>query len=365
VTQPRLVLVGGFLGAGKTTLLAKAAERLARAGKRVGLITNDQATSLVDTALLERRGASVAEVSGGCFCCRFDDLISALRLLMSGQPDAVIAEPVGSCTDLSATVLQPLKALYGELFRVAPFSVLADPIRLREAWGRGAECRFPDNVMYIFRKQLEEADLIVLNKADTLSPAEVGELKRLVAEHYPGKVVLALSALRGDGLDEWLRLVSEDRPAGQRIASVDYDVYAEGEAMLGWLNASAHLHAEGGADWRAFCLDFLARAQAETRARSAEIAHLKLLLSAGEGSIVANATGSGVPPFVQGAIAGSPEDAELLVNARVRLAPQELRETIEGCLRAAAGRGIAVSLGEVRSFAPARPRPTHRFASAV
>lgn len=63
--ESRFVMVGGFLGAGKTTLLAKATERLVARGKRVGLITNDQATNLVDTAILDETGSPVQEVSGG------------------------------------------------------------------------------------------------------------------------------------------------------------------------------------------------------------------------------------------------------------------------------------------------------------
>ena len=50
---PTLILVGGFLGAGKTTLLAEAARRLTSEGRRVGLITNDQAANLVETAMLD------------------------------------------------------------------------------------------------------------------------------------------------------------------------------------------------------------------------------------------------------------------------------------------------------------------------
>jgi len=106
--RTRLILVGGFLGAGKTTLLAQAAERLERQGKRVGLIANDQAPDLVDTATLTQGGLPVTEVSGGCFCCRFDELASASeRLMAEYEPDVILAEPVGSCTDVSATVLQP------------------------------------------------------------------------------------------------------------------------------------------------------------------------------------------------------------------------------------------------------------------
>src|SRR4051812_22665242 len=114
----RLILVGGFLGAGKTTLLAQAASKLAAQGKRVGLITNDQAADLVDTEMLRRKGFNVGEVAGGCFCCRFEDLVNASDTLIASQkPDVLIGEPVGSCTDLAATVVQPINVFKSETIR--------------------------------------------------------------------------------------------------------------------------------------------------------------------------------------------------------------------------------------------------------
>jgi len=83
----RLLLVGGFLGAGKTTLLLKAAQYLTNQGYRVGVITNDQAEDLVDTAMVRQYDIPVLEVAGGCFCCRFPDLLaSAERLQESVHP---------------------------------------------------------------------------------------------------------------------------------------------------------------------------------------------------------------------------------------------------------------------------------------
>ena len=212
----KVILVGGFLGAGKTTLLAQAAERLARQGKRVGLVANDQAADLVDTELLKDAGSRVEEVAGGCFCCRFPDMISAMeRLVREAKADVLIGEPVGSCTDLSATVMQPLKKLHGHQFDVAPFSVLVDGnqvrvlARLRKAAEQESQsARFPDNVLYIYEKQLEEADLIVLNKADLLSAAELADLKASLAERFPETPLLTMSAMTGDGVDAWLDFVS-------------------------------------------------------------------------------------------------------------------------------------------------------------
>src|SRR5262249_14207760 len=130
MARARYIMVGGFLGAGKTTGILRLAERLGGGGQRVGLITNDQSYGLVDTAMLGARGFPTAEITGGCFCCRFNSLVSAAdQLPEPARPDIFIAEPVGSCTDLKATVDYPLRRMYGGDYTVAPLSVLVDPIR--------------------------------------------------------------------------------------------------------------------------------------------------------------------------------------------------------------------------------------------
>src|SRR5438093_1054937 len=130
MSRASYIMIGGFLGAGKTTAILKLAQHLDRAGSKVGLITNDQSIGLVDTALLASQGFSVEEITGGCFCCKFNSLVEASeKLSRETQPDIFIAEPVGSCTDLLATVGYPLRRIYGENFRIAPLSVMVDPIR--------------------------------------------------------------------------------------------------------------------------------------------------------------------------------------------------------------------------------------------
>ena len=95
MTPARYIMVGGFLGAGKTTALLRLAEMLKGRGKRVGLITNDQSTGLVDTTLARSRGVATEEITGGCFCCRFDSLTAAAKKLSDRErPDVFLAEPV-------------------------------------------------------------------------------------------------------------------------------------------------------------------------------------------------------------------------------------------------------------------------------
>src|SRR5947208_17022151 len=161
-------MIGGFLGAGKTTTVARLARHYWYRGQRVGLVTNDQAQELVDTNSLRAQGFPVEEVAGACFCCRFDDLVGQVgRLQQNERPDVILAEPVGSCTDLVATVVQPLRDLYGDRFEVAPYPVLFKPSHgLKILRGEGGG--FSAKAAYIFRKQLEEADAIVVNRIDEI-----------------------------------------------------------------------------------------------------------------------------------------------------------------------------------------------------
>src|SRR5438874_13492277 len=165
----RFLMIGGFLGAGKTTAIGRLARFYRGRGQRVGIVTNDQAADLVDTNSLKAQGLNVEEVAGACFCCKFDDLIGKVGALSAGErPDVILAEPVGSCTDLVATVVQPLKDLYGDRFEVGPYAVLFKPshgLRILKGEPAGG---FSPKAAYIFRKQLEEADAIVINRLDAL-----------------------------------------------------------------------------------------------------------------------------------------------------------------------------------------------------
>ncbi len=361
----QLVFVGGFLGAGKTTLLWRAAEMLAGRGKRVGLITNDQAPNLVDTKWLAGKGLNVREVAGSCFCCNFAGLIEAAESLRVLDPDVLIGEPVGSCTDLSATILQPLKDKFGDRFVLSPLSVLADPLRLENVLSDTGDS-LHTSAAYIYRKQLEEADLLVINKTDLISREEQDRLRQLVAAQLPRAAVRWLSARTGEGVESWLNEVISTRAAGSRILDVDYDVYAEGEAVLGWLNAEIRLASVGGhTEWRVFCSDLLKELHAMFLARRARIGHVKLLLMAGGGHCMGNLTSQDSMPILQGQIDGFPTRAGLTLNARVEMPPEDLEQIVREVLSKVASRRIQSDVLTLRCLRPGRPRPTHRYGTIV
>jgi G3E family GTPase len=362
----RFVMIGGFLGAGKTTAMARLARYYTGRGRKVGLVTNDQAQDLVDTNSLRAQGFPVQEVAGACFCCRFDDLVGQVgRLEADARPDVLLAEPVGSCTDLVATVVQPLRDLYGQRFQVAPYPVLFKPSHgariLRNEPGTG----FSPKAAYIFRKQLEEADAIVINRIDELTMAEVNELTYLVAKDYPGVPVLRLSAKTGQGFEGLTELLDQDGNFGRRILDIDYDTYAEGEAELGWLNSSIRVTAPKPFDLDALLMDIVAQLRAALGRLGGEVAHLKAIGLRDVSFGVANLVSSGTEPELSLPSHGRVPEAEVIVNARVAADPavleRQVRETVEAVCKA---HGARAEVRSMQSFRPGRPQPTHRYAVA-
>jgi len=362
ISRARTVLLGGFLGAGKTSASLALADHLDRQGIRVGLITNDQSQGLVDTALATQGGFPVQEITGGCFCCRFDSLVAAADALSAEEiPDVFIAEAVGSCTDLRASVTLPLRRLHGERFVIAPLSILVDPARALRILSLRPGSRFSEKVQYVYRKQLEEAELLLLNKLDRHSQAELDELEASLRELNPKALILRLSARDGTGMEAWFEQVMGSETGQQPTMSLDYQSYAEGEALLGWLNASYRISATS-LDGNALLRRLAEGLRESLAAASIEIAHLKVTLSP-DGPF----PDLGIVNLVQGE--GQPEQrfklAEtldrglLIVNLRAEGDPQQLK-AILACVLDAESLDCAPIHSE--AFRPAPPKPTHRLA---
>lgn len=360
----RFVMLGGFLGAGKTTTLARLARHYMGQGLKVGLVTNDQADALVDTTSLRAQGLAVEEVAGACFCCRFDELVGRVGALEEGQrPDIVLAEPVGSCTDLVATVVQPLKGLYGERFEIAPYAVLFKPSHGLKIL-RGEPAGFSAKAAYIFRKQLEEADAIVLNRLDELTPERADEVAGLIEAEWPGVPVVRLSARTGAGFEGLVHLLEQQGDFGRKLLEIDYDIYAEGEAELGWLNASYRIEADGLRDMDAFLMTLIGQLR-EAFPSGAEVAHLKVI-GLSEGLFgVANLVSSEGPAELSLPSRERAEWFDLIVNARVAMSPEELEAAVKDVVPHVCAEVEArpVLIG-VQSFRPGRPVPTHRYTEA-
>ncbi len=361
----KLIFAGGFLGSGKTTALASLAKRLIHRDMRVGFITNDQSENLVDTVIVRQMltelGVPVEEVVKGCFCCKFDELMAHVEKILAHDPDVLIGEPVGSCTDFVAAVANPIKIQYKEAFRFAPFSIMVDPDRVLELMLDETETEFPEDVAYLFGKQMEEADNIVLNKVDLVSQTEADRLLAAIGDRFQGKKLMAVSAKDGTGMDRWLDDLLSGRPGANTVLrQIDYDRYANAEAVLGWLNAAILISASEPFDPSDFAQTLLIELREAFKQRAGEIGHLKIVITSAGKSLWANLTHLAAEPSISGEPMEQLSKAALIINARVRLDPEDLESIVRHALkRVSREMKLKSKVDDLQCFSPAYPEPPH------
>ncbi len=361
----RLHIVGGFLGSGKTTAIARAAKLLAGRGLKVGVVTNDQGKSLVDTIFMDSAGAPRTEVTGGCFCCRYEDFTDRLAAFAAEErPDWIFAEAVGSCADVVATVVLPIAqairgASFGALgFTGAPtFSVLCDS-RLLQRRLLGQPLPFSEDLTYLFDKQIAEAGLIVANKSDLVADNQA--FRTLFEEKFPGRPWRMQSAKSDADILGWTTALDQ---AGAELAGrpeeVDYERYGRAEAGLAWADSEILLESapenpgvELGAAFRSLFLALVARVKKEIGPAGHAKAFAGDARAGGKISIVSAGTDEGIrmelPEFH--------DSLPVLLNLRIEGSPERLEAVMRaGLAELGAKLGIAVTIRSMSVFSPSPP----------
>ncbi len=175
--------IGGYLGAGKTTLvnhLLRNAE-----GMRLAVLVNEFGALPIDEDLVEASGDEIISISGGCICCAFgDSLTAALTSLsqLSPAPDHFLIEASGVAIpgSIAATV-----ELIPDLRKEA-IVVLADSETIRS---QAANTYVGDTIL----RQLADADLVLLNKADLVDQSTLEELSCWLAARARDAQVLPVT----------------------------------------------------------------------------------------------------------------------------------------------------------------------------
>jgi hypothetical protein len=347
--ETAIVIVGGFLAAGKTTLILTAAQELSKRGLRVAALFNDQGHDLVDSRYASSVGVRSGEIVGGCFCCRLSDLVEQIEKLKEFSPSVIFAEPVGSCADLAATVIRPLRELRWEKnfrFRLAPLSVLVDPKRARELLADDGDL----SMRFLFEKQIQEADVVCFTKSD-------------VSASYPevnAAHVRQISARTGQGMAAWLdEVLGGAMAGGERGLTIDYEHYAKAEAALAWLNLRAELRLHEVRSPAMLLGPFLDAVAEALHDADMPIAHLKAIVSGPTGFVKAAIAAHGQEPKLEGNLdASSANKFELLLNLRVVGEPEKVQALVQEKLRPLKEE---ITVMHLDCFRPGAPVPERRI----
>jgi hypothetical protein len=196
-----------------------------------------------------------------------------------------------------------------------------------------------------------------------LDEARLERLTSKLREEFPQAHIIAISARDGLNLDDWLSQITSMELGKAPVMEVDYDTYAEGEALLGWLNATIMLTSPTPFDGNEYLQSLMSHLQTTLGAHEIEIAHLKMTLAPDEGNDlgVINLVRTDGRTESSHSLQDPLEVGELVVNLRAEADPDVLKTLV---LEAASGLNktalVKEEVSHIEAFRPGRPVPTHR-----
>ncbi len=359
--KTRMLVLGGYLGAGKTTLAINLAKQLKeRRDKSVSIIMNDQGDVLVDTEYSKDAGFDTRDIMGGCFCTNFDKFVSSARTLVTtGKPDVIIAEPIGTSTNIMSSVVAPMRSLHPDEFSIAPFTVVVDCVRALDILSV-KEKRTEETVDIIPAHQIREAEIVILSKADLASKDQIAKIKEKVLEILPGVKIIESSSVDLRNIDEIMDIILSDELSTKAPTGEQNKGFAFEKAKLGWYSGTFDITPTDDVDMYSLETDLMKGVAAEYGTKS--IVHVKVLVESPE----AAAKMSMVEETIQvDGIYGSryiKTPGKLVLNARVVSPPKRLEDTMRKLIDEIPKKYPAtlVKTGE-KCFTPKPESPSHFF----
>ena len=282
----RFMVVSGFLGAGKTTTMIALAEHMNKTFGETAIIANDLGANLVDTNLTQTSGCTVAEIASGCICYQMDNTVDQIRRLRDKDGAVFVMSDIPGCgVGALDHVYHRLATDNADEFTLSPFTVVVDPERLRMIMPERADINLPEELVYLLKLQLEEADLVVLNKADLLAPEDVERYVDFLHAACPDIPVMVISALERTGIEELAEFIATHETALKNFSVRNNQEFADAEAKLTWYNRRLHLKTNDGGkiDCNAVVDDLIESIRMGLIEKKRNVPHLKTFATSGNG----------------------------------------------------------------------------------
>lgn len=240
----KYIVISGFLGSGKTTAMIAFSRNInARGVGHASILANDLgAGNIVDAEFTAAAGITSLPISGGCICYQHENLVDKLHQLEAAGANVIFSDIPGCGIGALDHVYLELDDKEKDEFDLLPFTCLVDPERIRMIMPEQADINLPEEMKFLLDAQMAEADLIVLNKIDTISESEAENIVNFIKSIYPKKEVMQMSAVMGTDVGEVVDYILANRSeAVHREIGYGSDAFIAAEEKMSWFNTRVYL----------------------------------------------------------------------------------------------------------------------------
>lgn len=358
--QAKYVVVSGFLGAGKTTAMIALARSIERRnlGRPAILVDDLGAGHIVDAETTASTKILSRSISGDCICYQHENLVDKLHQLVKSGANVLFSDIPGCGIGALDNVYVQLSEKEPGEFWLMPFTCVVDPERIRMIMPEQADINLPVEMKFLLDAQMAEADLIVLNKTDTVTPERRDEILSFIAVKYPQAKLFSMCALTGEGADELAdHLLSHRSPAVHRDIGYGSEAFMAAESLMSWYNRRIFMEqrSERPLDFNEVISDIFEGIREGLRAKRCNAPHLKMYASdSGENMtdcVKASLIGVDYPVEYASRLKKRYTALSLIINGRVVADSQDMSDIVDGALDETADRyGLRIKTFFVEAF---------------
>lgn len=174
-----VIVLSGFLGSGKTTLLLHLIEEAAKRNLKPAILMNELGKFDVDGQIIadSTSGISLEKLMDGCICCsKKSEVADSLTSLIKKNPDLIFIELTGVANpeEIADCLTEPQLLHKLHLKQIITLLDAENVLEYNSIFSTDRK------LVHTLRRQIEVADLIIVNKRDLVEPKQLERIEKAV-----------------------------------------------------------------------------------------------------------------------------------------------------------------------------------------